>query len=202
MILKLAFLLGSYLLGAIPTGYLVVRLKARQDIRQFGSQSTGATNVLRTTGWLSALPVVVVDVLKGFLPPLLAARLFGDIRLTLAAAVLAVLGHCYPVYIGFRGGKGVATAMGAFLFLCFPGALAALGVFVVVIALTRYVSLGSLLAVFSFPIWVLVFDRGTEVFYGSAVIALIIVIRHWKNIERLIAGQESKLGRKDAQESR
>lgn len=199
MTLKILFLLGSYLVGAIPTGYLVVRLKDRKDIRQFGSSGTGATNVLRTTGVLFALPVIVVDVLKGLLPPLLAFRFFGDIRLSLAAAALAVLGHCYPVYIGFRGGKGVATSMGAFAFLCFPGALVSLGVFILVIALTRYVSLGSLLAVFSFPIWALVFDRGTDIFYSSALIALIVVVRHWKNIERLIAGCERKLGRKEEQ---
>jgi glycerol-3-phosphate acyltransferase PlsY len=202
MTLRLLFLIGSYLLGAIPTGYLVVRLKARTDIRQFGSRSTGATNVFRTAGLLSALPVIVVDVLKGFLPALLAAQLFGDVRLTLAASILAVLGHCYPVYIGFRGGKGVATAMGAFLFLCFPGMLAGLGVFVLVIALTRTVSLGSLLAVFSFPLWTLIFNRGTDVFYGSALMALIVVLRHGKNIERLIAGRERTLGRQDEQETR
>lgn len=195
MMSKALFLLASYLAGAIPTGYLLVRLKEHKDVRRFGSGSTGATNVFRLAGILYALPVIIVDILKGFLPAYLAMRWFGDIRLSLAAAALAVLGHCFPVYIGFRGGKGVATAMGAFLFFNFPGALLSLAVFLVVIVLTRYVSLGSLLAAFSFPVWSLILLRGTHVFYGSAAIALIVVVRHAGNIERLITGHERKLGR-------
>lgn len=197
MMTKVLFLLASYLAGALPTGYLMVRLKEHKDVRQFGSGSTGATNVFRLTGILYVLPVIIVDVLKGFLPAYLAMRWFGDMRLSLAAAALAVLGHCFPVYIGFRGGKGVATAMGAFLFFSFPGALLSLAVFAAVIALTRFVSLGSLLAAFSFPVWSLFLLRGTLVFYGSAVIALIVVFRHAGNIERLITGRERKLGHKN-----
>ena len=195
MTAKILYLLASYLLGSIPSGYLVVRLKAKEDLRQLGSGSTGATNVFRFTGLLPALPVMVFDVLKGFLPPFLAVRLFGDLRLALAAATLAVLGHCFPVYIKFRGGKGVATTMGAFLTLCFPGALLSLAVFVLTIAATRYVSLGSLLAVFTFPFWALVFGLRTDIFYGSALLALIVVSRHFGNIERLITGTERKIGR-------
>ncbi len=194
--IRLAFLLAAYLVGAIPTGYLLVRLTQGRDVRRFGSGATGATNVLRLGGVLSALPVVVIDVAKGFLPVWLALRWFGDIRLAIAAGALAVLGHCFPVYIGFRGGKGVATALGAFLCLCFPGALLSVAVFAIVIALTRYVSLGSLLGVFSFPIWSLIFLSGTTVFYGSGLLALIVVFRHGGNIERLITGHERKLGDK------
>jgi glycerol-3-phosphate acyltransferase PlsY len=197
MTFRILFLVASYLVGAIPTGYLVVKWKARRDIRRLGSHSTGATNVFRLAGLAAALPVVAVDVLKGFFPPFLAARLFGDERLVLAAAGLAVAGHCFSVFIGFRGGKGVATTMGAFLFLSFPGTLLSLALFVLTIVLTRFVSLGSLVAVFSFPIWALVFSRGTTLFYGSAALALIVVVRHWGNIERLIAGRERKFGQKD-----
>jgi glycerol-3-phosphate acyltransferase PlsY len=196
MMIRIAFLAGCYLLGSIPTGYLIVRLAQGRDVRRFGSGATGATNVLRLGGVLFAVPVVVVDVLKGFVPACLAMHWFGDIRLSLAAGALAVLGHCFPVSIGFRGGKGVATAMGVFLFLCFPGALLSLAVFGITIALTRYVSLGSLLGVFSFPIWSLLFLSGTVVFYGSGILALIVVFRHGGNIERLITGRERKLGRK------
>ncbi len=195
---KVLFLLASYLVGAIPTGYILFRIKERRDVRTFGSGSTGATNIFRLAGLAYALPVVVFDVLKGFVPAFLALRFFGDIRMSLAAGALAVIGHCYPVYIGFRGGKGVATSMGAFLCFSWPGALVSLGVFVLVITLTRYVSLGSLLAAFSFPVWSLVFLPGTIVFYGSAVVALVIVIRHGGNIERLITGRERKLGQKEA----
>lgn len=197
MTTKILYLVASYLLGSIPSGYLIVRMKAKDDLRRLGSGSTGATNVFRVSGLLSALPVMVFDVFKGVLPPLLALRLFGDIRLALAAAILAVLGHCFPVYIKFRGGKGVATTMGAFLTLCLPGALLSLAVFVLTIAATRYVSLGSLLAVFAFPVWALIFGRGTDIFYGSALLALIVVSRHFGNIERLIARTERKLGRED-----
>lgn len=192
------FLIGSYLLGAVPTGYLLVRLKERKDVRGLGSGSTGATNVLRQAGLLAAVPVVVLDVLKGFVPAYVAQRLFGDPRIALAAAALAVLGHCYPVYIGFRGGKGVATSFGAFLAFSLPATLVSLAVFVIVIVFTRYVSLGSLLAVFSFPVWSLVFLRGTLVFYGTAALALIVVVRHGGNIERLITRRERRIsfGRK------
>ena len=196
MMNRILLLVASYLLGAIPTGYLLVRLTQGRDVRRFGSGATGATNVLRLGGVLSALPVAAFDVAKGFLPAWLAMRWFGDIRLAIAAGALAVLGHCFPVYIGFRGGKGVATALGAFLFLCFPGALLSVAVFVIVVALTRYVSLGSILGVFSFPVWSLVLLPGTTVFYGSGILALIVVFRHGSNIERLITGRERKLGEK------
>ncbi len=112
--MKYLFIVAAYLFGSIPTGYLLVRWTGRKDVRDFGSRSTGATNVLRVGGWKSALPVAVFDVLKGFLPVFLALRLFDEPRLAAVCGLAAVVGHCYPFAIGFRGGKGVATALGAF----------------------------------------------------------------------------------------
>ncbi len=194
--MKALFAVLSYLLGAVPTGYLVFKLTERKDIRKFGSRNTGATNVMRLKGWKLAVPVVAADVLKGFLPAFLAFRLFGDPRLALIASFLAVVGHCYPVYIRFRGGKGVATTVGAAAALAFGPLLISLAVFLVVISLTRYVSLGSVLAVISFPVFVRVFGGGMEtVSWGGAIMAL-VVLKHRDNIGRLLAGRERKLGEK------
>lgn len=196
--MKIAFALCCYLLGAVPTGYLLFRLRARSDIRRFGSGNTGATNVLRLEGWKAALPVALADVLKGILPPLLALRLFQDGRLALIASFLAVVGHCFPVYIKFRGGKGVATTIGALLVLGWwqPAAIA-LAVFAGTIAATRYVSLGSLLAALSIPISAFLLKHDVEfAVWGVAVFAL-IALRHRANIVRLIRGRERKFGRRE-----
>jgi glycerol-3-phosphate acyltransferase PlsY len=194
--MKALFAVLSYLLGAVPTGYLVFKLSERGDIRDFGSRNTGATNVMRLKGWKLAVPVVLADVLKGFLPAFLAFRLFGDPRLALVASFLAVLGHCYPVYIRFRGGKGVATTVGAAAALAFTPLLVSLTVFLIVVGLTRYVSLGSILAVASFPVLVHLFDGRSETVVWGAAIAVLIVFKHRGNIGRLLAGRERKLGEK------
>ena len=131
--MKYLFILAAYLFGSIPTGYLLVRWTGRKDVRDFGSHSTGATNVLRVGGWKSALPVAVFDILKGFLPVFLALRLFDEPRLAAVCGFAAVVGHCYPFAIGFRGGKGVATALGAFLAIAWLPCLACLGLFLVVV---------------------------------------------------------------------
>jgi glycerol-3-phosphate acyltransferase PlsY len=194
--MKALFAVFSYLLGAVPTGYLVFKLSEREDIRKFGSRNTGATNVMRLKGWRLAVPVVFADVLKGFLPAFLAFRLFGDPRLALIASFLAVVGHCYPVYIRFRGGKGVATTVGAAAALAFAPLLVSLAVFLVVVGLTRYVSLGSILAVVSFPVFVRVLGGGMETVAWGAAITVLVVFKHRANIGRLVAGRERKLGEK------
>lgn len=194
--MKILFIVLSYLFGAVPTGYLVFKLSERKDIREFGSRNTGATNVLRLKGLKLAVPVVLADALKGFLPAFLALRLFGDLRLALIASFLAVVGHCYPVYIRFRGGKGVATTVGAAAALAFPPLLVSLAVFLTVIGLTRYVSLGSILAVVFFPVFVYVFGGGTETVAWGAAIMVLVVFKHRGNIGRLLAGRERKIGEK------
>jgi glycerol-3-phosphate acyltransferase PlsY len=168
-----------------------------KDIREFGSQSTGATNVLRLRGWRYALPVLVIDVLKAALPVWLALRAFPTDRwVAFGVTLMVVLGHCFPVFIGFKGGKGVSTAVGSYAVLATVPFLLSLAVFVGVIAATRYVSLGSLLATLSFPL-IVYFGRGDS---GLAALGLtvfaVIAVRHAGNIQRLFRGQERKLGQR------
>lgn len=196
--MKVLFIVLSYLFGAVPTGYLAYKLSERKDIREFGSQNTGATNVMRLKGWKLAIPVVLVDVLKGFLPAFLALRIFGDTRLALAASFVAVVGHCYPVYIRFRGGKGVATTVGAAAAVGPVPLLFSAAVFLVVVGLTRYVSLGSILAVTAFPVLTLALGKGAETALWGVAIAALVIFRHRGNIGRLLAGRERKLGEKAA----
>jgi glycerol-3-phosphate acyltransferase PlsY len=198
MKMKIAFAVFSYLLGAVPCGYLLFRLRARGDIRRFGSGNTGATNVLRLKGWKAALPVALVDILKGALPPFLALRIFQDQRLALIAAFLAVVGHCFPVYIRFRGGKGVAPAVGALFVLgWWQPALIALAVFFGTIAATRFVSLGSLLAALSIPFAAFFQKRDPGFAVWGLAVFVLIALRHHANIGRLIRGQERKFGRRE-----
>jgi len=196
--MKVLFALASYLIGSIPTGYLLVRAADRSDIRSFGSGATGATNVLRVKGLKFAIPVMVVDVLKGFLPAFLGLRLFHDPGLAALAGFLAVVGHCFPFSIGFRGGKGMATSMGVFAALAFPLALVSLGVFALAIALTRYVSLGSILGVLTFPLAALATRRPGSLFLWGSAIAALVIFKHAGNIRRILRGGERKVGEKRA----
>lgn len=186
----------AYLVGSIPTGYLLFRASEKKDIRSFGSQATGATNVLRLKGWRYALPVALVDIAKGFLPAFLALRIFTDPVLAVVCASLAVLGHCFPIYIGFKGGKGVATAAGAMFAIALGPALLSLAVFVATVALTRYVSLGSILAALFFPLFQWLFRMPLLLIALSLPILFIILVRHAGNIRRLVVGTERKFGRK------
>ncbi|MGD2245342.1 MAG: glycerol-3-phosphate 1-O-acyltransferase PlsY [Candidatus Aminicenantes bacterium] len=188
----------SYLIGSIPSGYLFFRWKKKKDIRNFGSQSIGATNILRTSGWTMALPVAALDILKGFLPTLLGLKLFADSRLALVFGFCAVFGHCFPVFIKFRGGKGVATAVGVYAAVAIVPLLFMLAVFMLVIVLTRYVSLGSILGALSFPLFVSVFKENRHILYLSIALFLLIVFKHRSNIQRLINGSERKFGDKAA----
>jgi glycerol-3-phosphate acyltransferase PlsY len=197
--MRAAFLILSYLIGAIPFGYLIFRLGGhdQKDIRRLGSRSTGATNVLRLKGWKYAIPVAVLDVLKAVLPVLLALRFFEGRRTALAAAFLVVLGHCYPVFIKFRGGKGVSTAMGAYAVLSPFDFLICLAVFIGVIAATRYVSLGSLAAAVSFPLLAFALRGDRELGALGLALLSLIAVRHAANIGRLVRGRERRLGQQE-----
>lgn len=186
----------SYLFGSIPSGYLLFRLKNKGDIRHYGSQSIGATNVLRTTGWKLAIPVAILDILKGFFPAFLGLKLFEDSRLALVFGFCAVVGHCYPIYLKFKGGKGVATTVGVYAAIAFVPLLLMMAVFVCVTAITRYVSLGSILGVLSFPFFSYFFQGETELLFLSAVVFLLITFKHRGNIQRLVKGNERKFGEK------
>lgn len=195
--MKILFALFSYLFGSFPTGYILYYLSEKKDIRVYGSQSIGATNMLRLKGWIFAIPVIFVDILKGLLPVFLALKLFPDKRFALLCGFLAVLGHCFPVYIKLKGGKGVATAIGVYLVLAFKPLLIGIGVFLIFIALTRYVSLGSIMAMMSLPLSIYFIQGNQEVAILSIAIFLLIVIRHGGNIRRLVHGNERKLGEKE-----
>lgn len=192
--MKIILVIAGYLFGAIPTGFLLVKIAARKDIREIGSGSTGATNVLRYGGWKLALPVMVVDLLKGFVPVFLAINFFADLRLAVLCLLAAVIGHCYPVYVGFRGGKGVATTVGGFLYLAPLPLLISLGLTLLMLILFRFVSLAALSGLLSFPVFVLLISGNKFLFWSGLVFFLIILFRHKKNIKRLISGTERKFG--------
>jgi glycerol-3-phosphate acyltransferase PlsY len=201
-----AIAVAAYLLGSIPVGYLLVRIFRRQDIRTVGSGNIGATNVLRFGGKGLGAATFLLDVLKGcaavWLGALLGAWLMPAVPLRDAealAALFAVLGHMFTCWLHFHGGKGVATAFGVFLVASPWAALSAIGVFAVVFALSRYVSVGSVIAAFSFPVFAWFFPPGPHpaIFYAVEwVIALLIVVKHHTNIRRLINGTEARFGEK------
>jgi glycerol-3-phosphate acyltransferase PlsY len=195
--MNILFIVLAYFIGSIPSGYVFFRLGEKKDIRGFGSQSTGATNVLRLKGWKYAVPVAFLDVLKAALPVWLALRLFDNRRIALAAAFLVMLGHCFPVFIRFRGGKGVSTAMGAYVVLAPVPFILSLAVFVGVIAATRFVSLGSLLATLSFPLLAYFLNGDGELALLGMAIFFVIALRHRGNIKRLLKGQERKFGQSE-----
>jgi glycerol-3-phosphate acyltransferase PlsY len=186
-------LVVSYLIGSIPFGLLLTRLFGAGDLRQIGSGNIGATNVLRTGRKGLALATLVLDALKGALPVWLAWRWLGP-DMAVVAGLGAVLGHCFPVWLRFSGGKGVATAAGVVLTLTPLAGLAVLALFVAVVALTRYVSLGSILAAAAVApaAWLLGQVQAAELYVA---LALIIIAKHHANVRRLVAGQEARLGR-------
>lgn len=192
--MKLLLIVASYLLGSVPTGYLLVRLTSRKDVREHGSRSTGATNVLRVGGLGAALAVAVIDVLKGFLPVVWALDRTGEPGFGALCGLLAVVGHCFPIWIGFRGGKGVATSLGAYLALSPPAAALGLGLFIVAVGLTRYVSLGSIVGSLAVPAALAALGQPAPVLGVSLAVAALIVFQHRGNIGRLLKGTERKLG--------
>ncbi len=195
--MKILFALASYLFGSFPTGYILYFLSEKKDIRRYGSQSIGATNVLRLKGWAFAIPVIVMDILKGFLPVFLALKIFPEERFALVCGFLAILGHCYPIYIKLKGGKGVATAVGLYSAVALQPLLIGIGVFLTIIALTRYVSLGSILAMLSLPFSIYFIQGNKDIVILSVAVFLLISVRHIGNIQRLIKGNERKFGEKE-----
>ncbi len=187
-------LLGAYVVGAIPVGFLVARAFGIGDIRPRGSGNIGATNVLRTLGRLPAILTLAGDILKGYLAVTLPAALGARADAIAAAAVLAVIGNCWSVFLGFRGGKGVATGLGALLRLAPLATLPAALVWIVVAASFRYVSLASLMAAACVPLGTLMLRAPWPRVAATAVVAIIVVARHRDNIARLIAGTERRLG--------
>jgi glycerol-3-phosphate acyltransferase PlsY len=206
----LLIIVVSYLLGSVPSGYVLMRIFRHQDIRKSGSGNIGATNVLRSGSKGLAAATFLMDMLKGccavwlggVLGHLLAPSVAPD-NMRALAALFAVLGHIFPVWLGFKGGKGVATGFGVFLVASPWAALAAISVFFIVLALSRYVSLASILGAASFPLfaWWLgrlhVCAERTPFFVAVEItVALLLIAKHYQNIRRLLSGTESKLGAK------
>jgi glycerol-3-phosphate acyltransferase PlsY len=189
-------LLLGYLLGSIPSGWLAGRWLKGIDLRELGSGSTGATNVLRQVGKGPALVVFLIDVGKGAAAVLLARALgLGD-WIQVLAGLTALAGHIWPVWLGFKGGKAVATGLGMFLGLAWPVGLASFGVFMAVFSLSRLVSLASVLAAISLPLLMAAGSGSTANLVVALVAMLLVLWRHRSNIQRLLNGTEPKLGQK------
>jgi glycerol-3-phosphate acyltransferase PlsY len=193
MMLFFAVVLG-YLFGSIPTGYLIGKSRG-VDVRKFGSGGTGGTNVFRTVGKGAAIATGVVDVLKGTVAAYLGFRIAGDWGYALGG-IAALVGHSYPVWLGFRGGKSVATGAGALAVFYWPQFLIGLVVGIPAIAMTRWVSLGSLLGGLAYSVSAVIFAKHPSHILLVAVAYGVVVVRHWSNIHRILDGTENRFGEK------
>lgn len=191
----------AYLIGSIPTAVWIGRVFYDTDVREYGSGNAGATNTFRVLGKKAGIPVLLIDCLKGFAAVYLI-HFFAEepisndayVNYQLALGIAAVVGHIFPIFAGFRGGKGIATLLGLMLAIHHQGALLAMTIFLIVFAITRFVSLGSMTAALSFPfVIVLVFHETIpSLIVFSMFIAILVLITHQKNIERLVRREENK----------
>ncbi len=197
--MNILFFIGSYLFGAIPFGLLIGKF-AGVDVRQAGSKNIGATNVSRLLGKKLGVLTLACDVAKGYLPMLLASLLLSESEAKAywvpLCGILAVVGHMFPVYLGFKGGKGVATGLGVFLFLSPLAILASLIVFVGTVAFTGFVSAGSLLSSALVPMWLWLLNGSAIAIVAAAGVAILIWIKHHENIGRLVRGEEKSWKKK------
>ncbi|KPP84024.1 MAG: acyl-phosphate glycerol 3-phosphate acyltransferase PlsY [Rhodobacteraceae bacterium HLUCCA08] len=182
----------GYLLGSVPFGIVMAKAFGLGDLRRIGSGNIGATNVLRTGNKPAAFLTLLLDSGKGAIAVLVARALAPEDAVQVAA-LAAFLGHCFPVWLGFRGGKGVATFLGTLIALAWPVGLAACATWLIVAAVSRYSSLSAMLAAGMSPVWAVLLGRGEVVFLCMAL-AVLIYLRHWGNIQRLRAGTESRIG--------
>jgi glycerol-3-phosphate acyltransferase PlsY len=188
----------AYLLGSIPFGFLIVKARG-SDIRLTGSGNIGAANVTRSAGAVAGVLTLLLDAGKGYVAVWLASRSTnGDAEWMIAAAVLAVVGHMFPVWLGFKGGKGVATGLGVFLPICPQAAGAAVVLWILVVVFWRYSSLGSISAATALPVFVYLLYAPRHappayVILGTVLISFLVLAKHRSNVERLIAGEESRL---------
>jgi acyl phosphate:glycerol-3-phosphate acyltransferase len=185
----------AYLVGSIPFAFLLSRRRGI-DLRQVGSQNVGASNVLRTSGVRIAVVAMALDAVKGALAVILAQRLSSAPVMPVAAGLASVIGHVYPVWLRFHGGKGVATAAGAFAILTPVALAAATGVFLVTVIATRYISVGSIGAAFTLAAVTAIGEAPAVVAVGAAVVAVIVLYRHRGNLARLRAGTERRVGQR------
>ena len=192
-LLPILWVLIAYLVGSLPVGLLLSKLKG-QDPRKVGSGNIGATNVMRTSGKAVGALTLVGDIFKGFLPTWLAIRAGETEPVVAAIALAAFVGHLFPLYLTFRGGKGVATALGVFLAFNPFAVLIDIAVFALVLYKWRYVSLGSLVGTALMPVLLLVWKAPYQYVFLCLAIAILIYVKHGKNIGRLMAGTENRIG--------
>ena len=190
----------AYFLGSIPFGLLIVKASGGGDIRTVGSGNIGAANVARNAGALAGILTLILDAAKGYAGVWIAERWTGgNGRWMMAAAVAAIIGHMFPVWLGFKGGKGVATGLGVFLPICWQAVAAAAAVWILLVAFWRYSSLGSIVAAAALPALVYLFYAPhhappDHVLLGTALVSVLVLWKHRENMRRLISGKESRLG--------
>lgn len=186
----------SYIIGSIPTAYLAGRLLKEIDIRSVGSGNIGATNVFRTVGRTTGIIVLFIDMLKGVIPLIIAARIFPGIYsepAAILAGLAAISGHNWTIFLRFKGGKGVATSAGVMCALVPWATLIAFLIFILTVAITRYISVGSMIAAASLPVLVkLVYPAHTAFFVFTLILSFLIIFKHKKNIQRLLKHEEHK----------
>lgn len=187
------FLLGSYLLGAIPSGFLIAKRFYKTDIRRYGSGNPGAANVYRSCGKAAGFATFVLDTLKGYLPVYLALSLDFSLAFVLAVGFATIVGHIWTIFLGFKGGKGVATSAGVFACLTPLPTLFATGAFLLGVALTDHISIGSILAAIVMPIASFTTETPRAISIVVTTLSLIILIRHIPNIKRIMMGKEFKI---------
>lgn len=188
----LIFFIITYCMGAIPTGVWLGKTFKNIDVRNYGSKNSGATNSYRVLGWKFGLMVLVGDILKGFLPLYISSKFIENFNVLVFLGLVAILAHTYSIFINFKGGKGVATTVGVFLFLAPKVILLLLLIFIAVFGIFRYVSLASIISATVLPIAVLFFSKNIFLFLLALLIGIFIIYRHKANIERLSNGTEEK----------
>ena len=192
--------LAAYLMGSIPFAQLLSTRRGI-DLRRVGSGNVGASNVLRTLGVRPAVLAMMLDAVKGTVAVLIAQRLTNGVAAPVAAGLASMIGHVYPVWLRFRGGKGVATAAGAFAVLTPVAAVVAVGAFLLTVALTRFISVGSMVAALTLAAWAIASDTPSIVGIGAAIGAALVLIGHRANVLRLVAGTERRVGQRGIRES-
>jgi acyl phosphate:glycerol-3-phosphate acyltransferase len=191
---------AAYLMGSIPFAQLLSTRRGI-DLRRVGSGNVGATNVLRTLGVRPAVLAMMLDAVKGAIAVLIAQRLTNGVAAPVVAGLASMVGHVYPVWLRFRGGKGVATAAGAFAVLTPVAAAVAVGVFLLTVLLTRFISVGSMAAALTLAGWAIASDAPTVVGLGAAIGAALVLIGHRANVLRLVAGTERRVGQREIREN-
>lgn len=186
----------AYLIGSIPTGYLLFKFKTKKDIRTLGSRSPGATNILRFSGLPLALIVLILDLSKGIIPAILTKKLLVSPSFGLLCSFLAPLGHCFPLFLQFRGGKGVATSCGVMAIYSWPSLLVAVFIFGLTVAITHIVSVGSLIASLLFIPLIYLFHCDLKILLVTSLFTFLIWLRHRDNLIRLWRGEENKISLK------